>query len=180
MRIAKQSQQIIQNPYFHCMKTILTSFLIFFSLLSCAQNINGIWSGSIYSLDKKGKEIFRFPIALDIRFDSLSNQITGYSRTHSFDTVFAECKIKGEFNRKKDFFDIWESETISTNIPMEKPSSILNRFKVNLDSVSKPEKITGKCSCRGRDADFFLCGEKMKIELERYPPAAKETGVKKE
>jgi hypothetical protein len=162
------------------MKTILTAFLMLFSFLTFAQNINGIWSGTVYAQDKKGNDIFRFPIAFDIRFDSLSNQITGYSRTHSFDTVYAECKIKGEFNRKKDFFDIWESETISTNIPMEKPNSILNRFKVSIDTVSKPEKITGICLCRGRDANFSLCWAKMKIELTRYTDVEKEADIKKE
>jgi hypothetical protein len=63
---------------------------------------------------------------------------------------------------------------------MEKPSSILNRFKVNLDSVSKPEKITGICLCRGRDANFSLCWTKMKIELERYTPPKIDADIKKE
>lgn len=161
------------------MKILLTISFGLFSILGFTQNINGIWSGAIYGYDNEGKTVFRFPIGFDIRFDSVSNEITGYSQTLSFDSVFAECKIKGKYNKKKGFFDIRETETISSNLLPEKPSSVLNRFKIKFENVNQSEKITGKCFCL-KNEQISLCWEKMKIELTRYTPSVKEADIKKE
>jgi hypothetical protein len=161
------------------MKTILTAFLMLFSFLTFAQNINGIWSGTVYAQDKKGKDIFRFAIGIDISYDSVSNKVKDFSRTLSFDTVIAECKIKGKYNKKKEFFDIRETETISTNIPMDKPSSVLNRFKIKFEKTNQSEIITGKCFCT-KDPIDYLCWQRMKIELKRYTPPKIDDDIKKE
>jgi hypothetical protein len=143
--------------------------LIVAPLFSLSQDLSGDWKGQI--IPANPVYAIRFPVTFQIQYDSITNIITGTSRTLSPDSIYAEFRIKGSFLPELGYYHIEETDLISTNL-IDKKSAVKNFFRFALSDI-RGDKITGQCFCLNKEI-HFMCAETLTVKLERYVLPAKD------
>lgn len=136
----------------------MTGFMSVFS-----QNISGLWLGHIANHGGKNLQI-TLPIAFEIKYDSVSNSISGTNRTISTGGIYSNSTIQGFFDKEKQYYYIEETEITETNYEW-KDSVARNYFTLRFKKKNK-DKISGECFCFNKEINP-LCNERLVINLKR-------------
>lgn len=143
------------------MKYLFILIFLFIHLKTYCQDINGFWVGEINN-SKSQNVYLKYPIAFEIKFDSVLNIISGINTTISFDSIYANFKITGYLQNNKRTYYLEETELLESS-NASKDSVIRNYF---LLEFAGKNKLKGEWFCFNPQVNA-LCRDIVIIILKR-------------